>query len=118
MGGAWFTLEAVDVFNPLMTNGLGFIGLAAMIFGRWTPLGAWGGALFSAWAAPSRRRSASSGPDIPSQFPQMLPYLLTMVVLAGFAAAVPPAASGSPTRTSESELPVRPASYAWSNALE
>ncbi len=44
LGGAWFTLEAVDVFNPMMTNGLGFIGLAAMIVGNWMPLGALFGA--------------------------------------------------------------------------
>jgi simple sugar transport system permease protein len=97
VGGAWFTLEAVDVFNPLMTNGLGFIGLAAMIFGRWTPLGAWGGALIFGLGSTATTTLGILRPDIPSQFPQMLPYLLTMLVLAGFAGrAVPPAASGQP----------------------
>jgi len=96
-GGAWFTLEAVDVFNPLMTNGLGFIGLAAMIFGRWTPLGAWGGALIFGLGSTATTALGIFRPDIPSPFPQMFPYLLTMVVLAGVAGrAVPPAACGQP----------------------
>lgn len=97
LGGAWFTLESVDVFSPLMTNGLGFIGLAAMIFGRWSPLGAWGGALIFGLGSAITTSLGIFRPDIPSQFPQMLPYLLTMAVLAGFAGrAVAPAASGQP----------------------
>ena len=97
VGGARFTLEAVDVFSPMMTNGLGFIGLAAMIFGRWSPLGAWGGALTFGLGSAVTTAVSVFRPDIPSQLPQMLPYLLTLVVLAGFAGrAVPPAALGVP----------------------
>ena len=97
LAGAWFTLEAVDVFNPMMTNGLGFIGLAAMIFGRWTPVGAWAGALIFGLGSAVTTTLSILRPDVPSQFPQMLPYLVTMVVLAGFAGrAVPPAANGQP----------------------
>jgi simple sugar transport system permease protein len=96
-GGAWFTLEAVDVFSPMMTNGLGFIGLAAMIFGRWSPLGAWVGALTFGLGSAVTTAVSVFRPDIPSQLPQMVPYVLTVAVLAGFAGrAVPPAASGVP----------------------
>ena len=97
LAGAWFTLEAVDVFNPGMTNGLGFIGLAAMIFGKWTPFGSLGGALIFGLGTSITAILSFNRPDIPSQFPQMLPYILTMVVLTGVVGrAVPPAADGKP----------------------
>ncbi len=95
LGGAWFTLEAVDVFNPGMTNGLGFIGLAAMIFGKWTPFGALAGALIFGLGNSITSTVSIFRPDIPSQLPQMLPYILTMIVLTGVVGrAVPPAADG------------------------
>ncbi|RPI33973.1 MAG: ABC transporter permease [Chloroflexota bacterium] len=97
LGGAWFTLEAVDVFNPLMTNGLGFIGLAAMIFGKWNPFGALIGALIFGLGSSATSTVSIFRPDIPSQIPQMLPYLLTIVVLTGVVGrATPPAADGEP----------------------
>ncbi len=97
LGGAWFTLEAVDVFNPLMTNGLGFIGLAAMIFGKWTPLGALAGALIFGLGNSVTATVSIFRPDIPSQIPQMLPYVLTIIVLTGVVGrAIPPAADGQP----------------------
>ncbi|HEX7588532.1 MAG TPA: ABC transporter permease [Anaerolineae bacterium] len=96
-GGAWFTLEAVDVFNPQMTNGLGFIGLAAMIFGNWAPFGALVGALIFGIGNSVTTTISIFRPDIPSQFPQMLPYILTILVLTGFVGrAIPPAADGQP----------------------
>jgi len=96
-GGAWFTLEAVDVFNPQMTNGLGFIGLAAMIFGNWTPFGALAGALIFGLGNTITTTVSIFRPDIPSQIPQMLPYVLTILVLTGFVGrAIPPAADGQP----------------------
>ena len=96
-GGAWFTLEAVDVFNPLMTNGLGYIGLAAMIFGNLSPLGALIGALIFGLGSSMTSQISIFRPDIPSQLPQMLPYILTMIVLAGIVGrATPPAADGQP----------------------
>jgi ABC-type uncharacterized transport system permease subunit len=95
--GAWFTLEAVDVFNPGMTNGLGFIGLAAMIFGKWTPFGALAGALIFGLGSSVTTTLSFNRPDIPSQIPQMLPYILTIIVLTGVVGrAVPPAADGQP----------------------
>ena len=96
-GGAWFTLEAVDVFNPMMTNGLGFIGLAAMIFGNWSPFGALAGALIFGLGNTITTTLSFNRPDIPSQIPQMLPYVLTILVLTGFVGrAIPPAADGQP----------------------
>jgi ABC-type uncharacterized transport system permease subunit len=97
LGGAWFTLEAVDVFNPLMTNGLGFIGLAAMIFGKWNPFGALIGAFIFGLGDSVTATIGIFRPDIPSQIPQMLPYILTIIVLTGVVGrAIPPAADGKP----------------------
>ncbi len=97
LGGAWFTLEAVDVFNPQMTNGLGFIGLAAMIFGKWSPFGALIGAMIFGLGNSITTTVSIYRPDIPSQLPQMLPYLLTIIVLTGAVGrATPPAADGTP----------------------
>jgi ABC-type uncharacterized transport system permease subunit len=97
LGGAWFTLSAVDVFTPMMTNGLGFIGLAAMIFGHWNPFGALIGALIFGLGTSATSTVSIFRPDIPSQLPQMLPYVLTMIVLAGAIGRVsPPAAENIP----------------------
>jgi ABC-type uncharacterized transport system permease subunit len=97
LGGVWFTLEAVDVFNPGMTNGLGFIGLAAMIFGKWNPFGALIGALIFGLGSSVTSIVSIFRPDIPSQIPQMLPYLLTIIVLTGVVGrAIPPAAENTP----------------------
>jgi ABC-type uncharacterized transport system permease subunit len=97
LGGVWFTLEAVDVFNPQMTNGLGFIGLAAMIFGKWNPFGALLGALIFGLGSSVTSTISIFRPDIPSQIPQMLPYILTIIVLTGvIGRAVPPAAENTP----------------------
>ena len=95
LGGAWFTLESLDTFSPRMTNNLGFVGLAAMIFGRWSPLGALLGAFVFGVGSSLETTLAQSYPQIPSQLPQMLPYVLTMLILAGVVGrAVPPAALG------------------------
>jgi general nucleoside transport system permease protein len=97
LGGVWFTLEAVDVFNPQMTNGLGFIGLAAMIFGKWNPFGALLGALIFGLGTSVTATVSIFRPDIPSQIPQMLPYILTIIVLTGvIGRAFPPAAENTP----------------------
>jgi simple sugar transport system permease protein len=98
LAGAFLTLEAVGSFERLMTNGRGFIALAVMIFGKWTPLGAWGAALlFGFFSALQTQIQFSGIIDIPHQFIGMLPYLLTIVVLAGFVGrARPPAADGVP----------------------
>ncbi len=87
----------MDVFNPGMTNGLGFIGLAAMIFGKWNPFGALLGALIFGLGSSVTSTVSIFRPDIPSQIPQMLPYVLTIIVLTGVVGrAVPPAAENQP----------------------
>jgi general nucleoside transport system permease protein len=97
LGGAYFTLQGADVFNPGMTNGLGFIGIAAMIFGKWTPLGSLVGALIFGLGSSVTLSISIFRPDIPSQIPQMLPYLLTIIVLTGVVGrTVAPAADGEP----------------------
>jgi simple sugar transport system permease protein len=97
LGGAWFSLETVGNFEDLMTNGKGFIALAAMIFGKWTPLGALGGALLFGFADALQIKLQIAGVKVPYQFLSMTPYVVTMIVLAGVVGrARPPAALGSP----------------------
>ncbi len=96
LAGAYLTLEAVGSFERAMTNGRGFVALAVMIFGRWTPLGAWGAALlFGFLTAIATQFQFAGAFDIPHQVFGMIPYVLTIVVLAGFGGgARPPAAIG------------------------
>lgn len=97
LGGAYFTLEAVPHFEPLMTNGRGFIALAAMIFGKWSPFGAWGAALLFGVAEAIPTAMQLQGINIPFQIVGLLPYVLTIVVVAGAVGrATPPAADGIP----------------------
>ncbi|MEJ7742476.1 MAG: ABC transporter permease [Nocardioidaceae bacterium] len=102
LAGAWFTLETVGSFEDLMTNGTGFIALAALIFGKWRPWPAFGGALLFGFSSALGSRIQLlgvevSGFPVPSQFLQALPYVVTIVVLAGaIGRAVPPAADGVP----------------------
>jgi simple sugar transport system permease protein len=85
LAGAFLSLEAVGAFERAMTNGRGFIALAVMIFGRWTPLGAWGAALVFGLASALQTQLQFWGfSALPHQFIGMLPYLLTVVVLALF----------------------------------
>jgi simple sugar transport system permease protein len=97
LGGAFFTLESVPHFEPLMTNGIGFIGLAAMIVGKWTPFGAWGAALLFGLASAIPTAMQLQNVNVPYQIISLLPYLLTIVVVAGAVGrATPPAADGQP----------------------
>jgi general nucleoside transport system permease protein len=97
LGGAYFTLESVPTFEPLMTNGRGFIALAAMIFGGWTPVGAWAASLVFGAAQALQINAQGFGLPAPSQLVGMLPYLLTMLALAGVVGKTrPPAADGEP----------------------
>jgi simple sugar transport system permease protein len=106
LGGAYLTIELTTSFQANMTNGRGFIGLAAMIVGRWTPIGAFGAALLFFSADALNRAVKFAAPDnamgqflesIPPQFYDALPYLITIIVLAGVVGrSVPPAADGQP----------------------
>jgi simple sugar transport system permease protein len=106
IGGAYLTLEATGTFQNGMTAGRGFIALAAVIFGRWTPVGAFVAALLFAGSerlgiAISIRPPAGELGDllagIPNQFYAALPYLITIIILAGVVGrSIPPAAVGKP----------------------
>ena len=106
LAGVWLTLEQVGTFTLRMSAGRGFIALAAMIFGRWTPFGALGASLLFGIGTAIQIRTASltsaAGAGswlahIPPQVYQAIPYILTVIILAGFGGkATPPAADGQP----------------------
>lgn len=97
LAGAWFTLETTGAFDDNMTAGKGFIALAAMIFGNWTPFGAAAGGLLFGFSEALGQRFQFLGVPIPPQFLQMVPYLVTIIVLAGLIGkATPPKADGVP----------------------
>lgn len=99
LGGTYFSLQQIGQFLPNMTGGRGFIALAAMIFGKWKPLGAFYACLLFAGAEAFSGQIQIWGWHIPFQFLGMLPYLLTIVVVAGaMGRAVAPAADGKPYR--------------------
>ncbi|MEA3503509.1 MAG: ABC transporter permease [Actinomycetota bacterium] len=96
-GGAFMTLAQVPRFEENMTAGIGFIGLAAMIFGRWMPLGALGAGLVFGFARGLQQKLGILGTPIPSEFLSMTPYIVTIIVVAGVVGrARPPAADGQP----------------------
>jgi ABC-type uncharacterized transport system permease subunit len=100
VGGAYFTIGSVGRFDEAITAGKGFIGLAAMIFGRWTPFGAYGASLIFGFSDALQARLQVLGKTqvpIPSEWLLILPYVVTMVVLAGVVGkSVAPAADGQP----------------------
>jgi simple sugar transport system permease protein len=96
-GGAWFTLGSVGRFDEEMTGGRGFIGLAAMIFGRWHPVGALMAALIFGFADALQQKLAILRTPIPSEFLAMAPYIATIVFVAGLIGrARAPSAIGKP----------------------
>jgi ABC-type uncharacterized transport system permease subunit len=97
IGGAYFTIGSVGRFDEIMTAGKGFIGLAAMIFGKWTPFGAFASSLIFGFADSLQIKLQILRVPIPSEFLLMAPYIVTMIVLAGVVGrAIPPAADGQP----------------------
>jgi simple sugar transport system permease protein len=97
LGGAFFTVGSVGSFSREMTAGMGFIALAALIFGRWTPLGALSAALVFGFADQLRSVLSIAGTPIPSAFMMMVPYIATIIAVSGFVGRVrAPAADGIP----------------------
>ena len=93
LGGCYLALDQHQ-FTDQMTAGRGFIALAAVIFGRWTPMRAGIACLLFAFAEALQIQVQGTG-VLPSQFVSMIPYVLTLVALAGVVGrAVPPAALG------------------------
>jgi ABC-type uncharacterized transport system permease subunit len=106
LAGAYLTLESTGSFQNGMTGGRGFIALAAMIFGRWTPIGSFLGALLFGTAIafgvvvsvrPAEGELGAVLKAIPTYWYSALPYLITIVILAGVVGrSLPPAADGVP----------------------
>jgi simple sugar transport system permease protein len=105
LAGAYFTIESIPTFEPLMTNGRGFISLAAMIFGNWTPIGAWIAALVFGASQAMQINMQLFRESIPPQLAflkesyvvGLTPYILTMLILSGvIGRTTPPAATGQP----------------------
>ena len=96
LGGAYLSIGQSSLFTRNMTAGRGFIALAALIFGKWDPVRTLLACLFFGFAEAVAIRMQGTV-DIPNQFIQMIPYVLTMVVLAGWIGrATPPKALGTP----------------------
>jgi simple sugar transport system permease protein len=96
LGGAYFTVGAVGRFDQNMTSGKGFIGLAAMIFGKWNPIGAFLSSLLFGFADSLQIKMQIMSVPIPSSFLAMAPYIVTMIVLTGIVGrAIAPAADGA-----------------------
>ncbi|MFZ3416093.1 ABC transporter permease [Arthrobacter sp. 3Tela_A] len=97
VGGAFFTLVAVSSFNRDMTSGQGYIALAALILGRWNPIGALFAALLFGFASNLQSVLSLLGTPVPNQFLAMLPYVVTIFAVAGVVGkSRGPAASGIP----------------------
>ncbi|MGM1029860.1 MAG: ABC transporter permease [Actinomycetota bacterium] len=97
LGGAYFTLDSNGSFTREMTAGLGYIALAAVIFGQWHPIKATAAALLFGFASALQQTLGAIGSPVPSEFMLMLPYVVTLLAVAGFIGqSRAPAASGKP----------------------
>ncbi len=98
MGGAYLSIGFVHSFNQNMTEGRGFIALAALIFGKWRPAGAFGAALlFGFSSALAQRLGTIPNWSSYAVLFQALPYVLTLIAVAGvIGRSIPPAADGQP----------------------
>jgi len=97
IGGAYFTIGSVGSFGPDMSSGEGYIALAAMIFGRYTPFGAIGAALLFGFTTQLQSILSSINVPIQSNLLLLTPYVVTIIVVAGLVGKVrPPKAEGVP----------------------
>ncbi len=95
LGGAYLSIGDLSQFTTNMTAGRGFIALAAVIFGNWTPLGALGATLLFGFAQALRFQVQALGWPIPQELIIALPYLLTLVAITGLVGhSTPPAGLG------------------------
>ena len=96
VGGAYLSIGQLSFFSQDMTGGRGYMALAACVFGGWSPVGAFWGALLFGFADAVQMRLQTTVQY--TQFIQMIPYVMTLLVLGGMVkkTAVPPAASGIP----------------------
>jgi ABC-type uncharacterized transport system permease subunit len=97
VGGAFLTIGQVGSFGKDMSSGEGYIALAAMIFGRWTPLGATGAALLFGFTTSLQSILSTLNVPIPSNILLMAPYVVTIIAVAGLVGSVrAPKADGKP----------------------
>ena len=97
IGGAALSIGNVGAFGREMSGGLGFIALAVVILGRWQPFYVSAAALLFGFAIIMRVWANQVSPGIPTDFITMVPYVVTLIAVTGFAGKVrPPAASGQP----------------------
>ncbi|MFD6134473.1 ABC transporter permease [Isoptericola sp. NPDC056618] len=97
LGGAFYTVVSINQFGREMTAGAGFIALAAVIFGKWDPLRAALAGLLFGFATNLQNVLSVVGSPVPSQFMLMLPYVVTLLAVAGLVGrSRAPAASGTP----------------------
>lgn len=97
LGGAYLTVGSVGTFTPEMSNGFGYIALAAMIFGRWTPLGSVAAALLFGFTKQLGFVLGLLNVPLPAQILSMTPYVATILAVAGLVGRVrAPAADGKP----------------------
>jgi general nucleoside transport system permease protein len=100
LGGAWFTLDSVGSFSREMTGGRGFIALAAMLVGRYSPVGALAAALLFGFATAFADALQILATGVPSSLLRTAPYVVTLFVVAGLIGRLrPPAANGKPYET-------------------
>ena len=84
LGGAFFTIGSGLAFTDNISAGNGYIALAAMILGKWNPVGAMSAAVMFGFAQAMARMLPNIEPSIPANLISMIPYVVTIIAVAGF----------------------------------